>query len=277
MTSELKPLVSIVIPCYNGQKWIRHCLLSAFMQDYPNIEFIVVDDASTDASARMVALSKVKLIRNETNLGECKTSQRGFDVATGEYICRLSADDEFISPDHISRQVAAMEKYSLDWCYNSLNAIGPTIEKSRMIQSAWAPVPIRYSALWFHIFDNLFLKFPLVCYLIAGRRNPINSSAMMFRTETFRKYLSWETSGRRSVCDAALLADIFLNRLKGRALSSAGSFYRIHPDQATGKPETNKDLDIIQKGIYSETCKPEYPFWVRIASHLILKFVLKKE
>lgn len=277
MNSESPPLVSIVIPCYNGQKWIRHCLLSAFMQDYKNLEFIVVDDASTDASARLVDLPKVKLIRNEMNLGECKTSQRGFNAAAGKYICRLSADDEFISPNHISRQVAAMEKYSLDWCYNSLNAIGPTIERSRMSQGAWAPIPVRYSALWFHIFDNVFLKFPLVCYLIAGRRNPINSSALMFRAETFRKYLSWDSSGRRSVCDAALLADILRNKLKGRALSTPGSFYRIHPDQATGKPETNKDYEIIQEQIYRETCKPEYPLWTRIASRLILKFVLKKE
>jgi glycosyltransferase involved in cell wall biosynthesis len=275
MTSESKPLVSIVIPCYNAEKWIRRCMLSVFIQDYPNLEIIVVDDASTDKSANLIVLGKVKLIKNETNLGECQTSQKGFMAATGKYVCRLSADDEFVCRDHISRQVAVMEKYSLDWCYNSVSAVGPTIEKSVVSQTAWMPIPIRYGAWVFHIFDNLILKFPMVCYLIAGIRNPINSSALMFRTETFRSGLSWNDSGLRSVCDAALLADVFLHGLKGRAIAKMGSFYRIHEMQATGKPEANENLALIRKAIYEETLKPEYPFWVRLCSEIIMAHILK--
>ena len=269
------PLVSVVIPCYNAEKWIKRCLISISIQDHPNIEIIVVDDASTDKSINVISSYKVKLIRNETNLGECRTSERGFRAATGKYVCRLSADDEFVLRDHISHQVAVMEKYSLDWCYHSISAVGPTIEKSVISQTAWMPIPIRYSAKVFHIFDNIFLKFPMICYLIAGIRNPINSSALMFRTETFRRYLSWDKTGLRSCCDGSLLANVLLNHLKGMAINKPGSFYRVHPEQATGQPRTNKDLQRMRELIYEETSKKEYPLWLRVCSILIRRYALK--
>jgi hypothetical protein len=269
------PLVSVVIPCYNAERWIRHCLLSVLMQDYKNIEIIIVDDASTDKSASLIDLPQVKLIRNETNLGECRTSEKGFNAATGKYICRLSADDEFLCANHITRQVAAMEEHSLDWCYNSLSAVGPTIDRSRLQQSMWAPIPYRYAPRVLHTLDNQFLKYPNLCYLIAGFRSPVNSSALMIRADIFRARLSWDTTGLRSVCDGALLANILLHKLKGRALDNPGSFYRIHEAQATGTAGANKDLASLRRMIYEETVQPWYPFWLRLCSEIILLWMVK--
>jgi hypothetical protein len=255
------PMVSIVIPCYNAEDYIIDCLRSALDQDYRNTEIIIVDDASTDRCRLLKSVGNVTVIRNETNLGECKTSAKGFDAAKGKYICRLSADDTFVNPTHISRQVDEMERYDLDWCYNSLNHMGESDLSAKPVQSKWFLT---------HHLDSVMLNFPNICYLIAGLRNPVNSSAMMIRAETYRtnRDISWDL-GFRSVCDALLIANLLIKKKRVRAIPEIGSFYRIHPAQATGKPETNKVAEQVRCWIYDETQLPEYPFWLRACSRII--------
>jgi glycosyltransferase involved in cell wall biosynthesis len=259
--------VSIVIPCYNAAPFIWECISSVMKQDYDDIEIIIVDDCSTDKSVEVIEklqrlYSGIKLIRNSINLGECKTSDIGFKSARGKYVCRLSADDMFVNKDHISKQIEVMEKTNADWCYNNINLIGESINKATVCNTAWTPTPIRYSANLFYILDNIFLKFPHICYLIAGVRNPINSSALMFRASTM---LSWD-SDLRSVCDGTLLAKMFLVGHKGRAIHSMGAFYRIHPDQATGKDPTNKIHMVVKQRIYNNS---SLPTWMKICSYFI--------
>ena len=98
----MQPLVSVVIPCYNAGDFIEDCVLSVLRQDYSPIEIIVVDDASTDRSVPTIAEYPICISRNTINVGECKTSARGFAMASGKYVCRLSADDMFVNTDHIS-------------------------------------------------------------------------------------------------------------------------------------------------------------------------------
>jgi glycosyltransferase involved in cell wall biosynthesis len=233
-----------------------------FKQDYKPIEVIVVDDCSTDRSIQNIWQYPVKLIRNKTNLGECKTSDIGFKASRGKYVCRLSADDAFVNKDHISKQVDAMEKTNADWCYNNINLIGESINKATVCTTSWTPIPNRYSVNIFYIFDNIFLKFPRICYLIAGVRTPINSSALMFRASTM---LSWD-SDLRSVCDGTLLAKMFFAGHKGCAIHSMGAFYRIHPDQATEKEPTNKIHMVVKQRIYNN---PLLPMWMKACSLII--------
>lgn len=97
----MKPLVSIICVCYNHARFVRQALESAINQDYPNIELIVIDDASTDNSAEVIAAwignKDITFLKNETNLGYCKTFNRALAVSKGEYIIDLSADDELKS------------------------------------------------------------------------------------------------------------------------------------------------------------------------------------
>jgi glycosyltransferase involved in cell wall biosynthesis len=260
------PLVTVVIPCYNAEKWIGECIHSVQRQDYSNVEIVVVDDCSTDKSVDRIVVRTSKfpcrLIRNPVNMGECKTSARGFSEATGKYICRLSADDMFVNDDHITRQVKEMEGTNCDWCYNNINLVGESLNISVKTQTAWAPIPIRYSANFLYVFDNLFLRFPRICYLIAGVRNPINSSALMFRASTM---LSWD-SDLRSVCDGVLLSKMLISGLRGRVIHSMGAFYRIHSGQATGKEATNGVHSIVRTRIYGNT---SLPYWMKICAWFI--------
>lgn len=285
----MQPLVSVVVPCYNAEKWIYECIESIIKQDYKNIEIIIVNDASTDNSTNIITnlwrhlmpISKneilITLIENDQNLGECKTSAIGFNAANGKYICRLSADDMFVKSEHISIQVAEMEKYNLDWCYNNINLIGRSLKTARISKTAWLSPPIRYFANLFYIFDNILLKFHNICYLLIGIRNPINSSAMMMKATIFKNPLPWLSISwdnyLRSVCDGSLIAKMFLMKYKVRAIHSIGAFYRIHPQQATGKPETTKDLLEVKQQIYKEIINSSlpYPLWMKIAAQIMVR------
>jgi glycosyltransferase involved in cell wall biosynthesis len=277
MLHHRNPLVSVVVPCYNTEKFIADCLRSVVIQDYHPIEIIVVDDCSTDNSVEKTrgfmknTKKKVGLLCNPNNLGECRTSELGFQLAKGEYVCRLSADDMFVNSDHISRQVDEMEMYDLDWCYNNRNLVGETIQDAVVCNTAWLPIPIRYSANISHIFDNVLLKhFPSVCYLIAMTRNPINSSALMIRKAVHSTNgKRWDGSGLRSVCDAWLIANLLLSGAKVRAIHSIGSFYRIHDGQATGKPNTNADAIQMRHVLYKRILAENPPAWMKLCVEVL--------
>ena len=118
MTSkDNQPLVSIVIPCYNSQKWVQQAVKSCLNQTYPNIEIIVVDDGSTDRSLEVLR-QFLPRIRLETgpNRGGNSARNRGFALSTGEYIQYLDADD-YLEPDKIARQVRFLEETKADVVY----------------------------------------------------------------------------------------------------------------------------------------------------------------
>ena len=267
----MEPLVSVVVPCYNAEKYIGECIVSILAQDYPNVEIIFVDDCSTDGSfGKLWQYSGVRIFRNDRNRGECFTSEYGFLKARGKYVCRLSADDAFATSGHISRQVLEMEKYNLDWCYNSVNLIGGCQRTAARSQTSWLAFPIRYSSVVMHHLDNLVLKFPNICYMISGIGNPINTSALMFRRDAI-KHISWDAYGLRSVCDAMVVSWLFKDKLKARAIPMVGSFYRIHPNQATGKKEANENMVRAKKMIYQNVIDGEFPVWMKVCSFIILR------
>lgn len=107
------PLVSIIIPCYNSEKYIEECIVSVLGQTYKNIQVIVVDDCSTDSSYDLVEEKfslddRVVLLRNDVNSGVNKTRHFGVSKSTGDYICFLDSDDLFF-PDKVDRQVKLLE------------------------------------------------------------------------------------------------------------------------------------------------------------------------
>lgn len=101
-------LVSIIIPLYNREEYIREAIDSLLLQTYENIEIIVVDDCSTDSGVSIVEAygdKRIKLIKNKENRGISYTRSRGFDIAKGEYIALLDSDD-IAMPNRIATQVS---------------------------------------------------------------------------------------------------------------------------------------------------------------------------
>lgn len=100
-----KPLISIVVPVYNGECYLKECIESIIKQDYKNIEIIIVDDGSKDKSLKIskelaTKDKRIKVIHQE-NSGVSVARNNGIDSCVGEYICFIDVDD-YISEDYIS-------------------------------------------------------------------------------------------------------------------------------------------------------------------------------
>ena len=92
------PLVSVICLCHNQAAHIQEALQSILDQAYPNIELIIVDDASTDASQGIIQnfvkkRPEVRFILIEKNIGNCAAFNQGWRVSKGEFIIDLAADD----------------------------------------------------------------------------------------------------------------------------------------------------------------------------------------
>lgn len=96
-TSELFPLVTVIIPIFNVSKYLEECVISVMKQTYTNLEIILSDDGSTDGSAEIadnlsLSDSRVKVIHS-INSGSSAARNRGLDVAKGDYILFIDGDD----------------------------------------------------------------------------------------------------------------------------------------------------------------------------------------
>jgi glycosyltransferase involved in cell wall biosynthesis len=93
------PLISIIIPCYNSEKYISEAIESALNQTYPNIEVIVIDDGSTDKSVEEIQKYGDKIIwETGVNRGAPAARNRGLKKSNGEFVLFLDADD-MLFPD----------------------------------------------------------------------------------------------------------------------------------------------------------------------------------
>jgi glycosyltransferase involved in cell wall biosynthesis len=104
-----QPLVSIIIPCYNGAAYLEEALLSALAQSYAKVEVIVVDDGSTDASPEITRRFPVRYIRQQ-NCGKSAARNLGIQECNGAYIVFLDADDR-LKPEAIESGLRAMERH----------------------------------------------------------------------------------------------------------------------------------------------------------------------
>lgn len=99
------PLVSIIVPVYNAEKYLDRCIESIVHQDYDNFELIMVDDGSADQSSRIISEWKKKdgrihIVRKE-NGGQSGARNSGIECARGDYLTFIDADDS-VSEDYLS-------------------------------------------------------------------------------------------------------------------------------------------------------------------------------
>lgn len=107
------PLISIVLPTYNGSRYLNQAIQSCLRQTYAHLELIVVDDASSDDTTAQVehyraADIRVRLVRHETNRGLPAALNTGFSLANGEYYTWVS-DDNCFHPEALAEMVAVLK------------------------------------------------------------------------------------------------------------------------------------------------------------------------
>lgn len=220
MAEKLKnnPLVSVIIPCYNAEKYVESAVRSIMNQTYKNLEIIVTDDCSTDKTFEILQRlakedSRIKLYKNETNLKIVKTLNNQISQANGKYIARMDADDISL-PKRIEKQVEFLENHT-DYGFCGTNAYhidenGKTIDKSVLPET---------------FEDNkFFLKFYSTFY----------HPTVMIRSDVYKKNLynqeflyaeDYELWSRL----------IFEKNLKGSNLQNKFFLYRIFNNQSSEK------------------------------------------
>lgn len=124
---ENGPLISVIIPVYNMEKYLARCLDSILTQTYRNLEIILVNDASTDESLTIIehyvkSDARIKLVSHEKNKGLFQARISGSEVANGKYITFVDSDD-YVSVDWFRRLLNRAEETSSDmvvgeWCYD---------------------------------------------------------------------------------------------------------------------------------------------------------------
>jgi glycosyltransferase involved in cell wall biosynthesis len=122
----MHPLVSVICLCYNHEQFVREALLSVFQQSYSNLQIIIVDDASTDGSLRVIhetvgIRTDVELLALPENLGNCKAFNRGLALAKGKYVIDFATDDVML-PERIAHQVVFFESHDESWGVNFTDA-----------------------------------------------------------------------------------------------------------------------------------------------------------
>lgn len=111
--SDISKLVSIVLPTYNGEKFIRESIESVINQTYKNWELIIVNDCSTDGTLQIIEEyaqkdNRIKYITNEVNSRTAQSLNNGFKLAKGEYYTWTS-DDNMYKPNAVEKMVKFLD------------------------------------------------------------------------------------------------------------------------------------------------------------------------
>lgn len=164
-----KPLVSIVIPAYNVEQFISHCINSCVGQSVNQIEIIVVDDGSTDSTGKILDTwsardSRIKII-HQRNSGVSAARNKGIENSTGEYITFVDGDD-FLAVDYIAYMLRLIQKNDSDFavslnCYTKKTEEQVEQEEYKIIQPEDAVAlllsPRIIVGCWNKIYNKSFL------------------------------------------------------------------------------------------------------------------------
>lgn len=116
----MDPVLSVIVPVYNVEKYLDRCVKSLLNQSFQDIEIILVDDGSTDSSGQMCDIWKTRDCRikvvHKKNQGLGFARNSGIEIATGKYIAYVDSDD-YILPDLFIKVIQRLEKTSADICY----------------------------------------------------------------------------------------------------------------------------------------------------------------
>lgn len=176
------PVISVLMACHNGERWVADAISSVLSQSFADFEFVVVDDGSSDSSREIIEDyaardPRVKLLR-KAHTGLEDSLNRGIDMASGEWIARIDADD-LCEPQRLEKQLAyASHREGLVFlgsgCFE-IDETGTVIRTHRYPRSHWG----------------------LVRRLRRAQAFPPHSSAFV-RAEALRRLGGYRTSVKRA-------------------------------------------------------------------------------
>ncbi|HYW75875.1 MAG TPA: glycosyltransferase family 2 protein [Gammaproteobacteria bacterium] len=214
-TKAHSPEVSVVVPLYNGSAFIEETLQSLLSQSLDEIEIIVIDDASPDRGkglqvCRSLADSRVRILRNEVNLGVCGARNRGLAEARGQFIA-MSDQDDISEPDRLARSVARLKENT------SLGAIATA---AYMLENGRRRRYYRGGIPWWILGWRLLLWFSIVHSSICYRRETLLKHGLQY-DDRYRYADDFVMLGRvAAVSKVEVLSDYLVTYREHEAASS---------------------------------------------------------
>lgn len=139
--------VSVITACRQAASTIADAVASVASQDYPYLEHIVVDGASTDGTLERAnsVPNRISIAISEADSGMYEAMNKGLARASGDIVGILNADDTLASPVTLSRIVACLETFSVDSCYGDLELVAPY--NPEKVLRRWKSAPYDHAAL----------------------------------------------------------------------------------------------------------------------------------
>lgn len=166
------PLVSIIVNCFNSERFLKDALDSIYMQDYSNWEIIFWDNASNDGSSKIARSYNDNLkyfkAKKTTSLG--KARNMALSKANGKYLAFLDCDDRYL-PGKIAKQVEIMESYDAALCYGSVIVID---EKNNLIDKNHVKENYGY------LLEDLLMKYEINMQTVMIRRSVLLQNNLSF-------------------------------------------------------------------------------------------------
>ena len=94
--NSVNPIITVLMPVYNGENYLSETIESILSQTYKDFEFLIIDDCSTDNSIKVINSyndDRIKLVKSLKNRGQSMTMNEGLKLAKGKYIARIDQDD----------------------------------------------------------------------------------------------------------------------------------------------------------------------------------------
>ncbi|MBP6513136.1 MAG: glycosyltransferase [Bacteroidia bacterium] len=211
---DLNELVSVIIPVYNGEKFVAASIESVLKQTYSPIDIIVINDGSTDGTQEILNQfgSKIIVIQQK-NAGQADARNHGLTIAKGKYIALLDSDDLFV-PEKIEKQISFLKKGNLDMVCTNFETIDASNKKLKDI-----------SAPHFHS-TNALTTF------ITG--NFICTSTLLFKKEWIQKVGNFDIN-MKGAEDGDLWFRMLVNGARLEVIHEALVKYRVHAENFSGR------------------------------------------
>jgi glycosyltransferase involved in cell wall biosynthesis len=170
----MKPLVSIVMPCFNVEKFLPYAFWGLEELEYENFEVVMVDDGSSDRTAELIKSNKslnILYIENEANIGLASSINKGISASNGEFIARLDADD-FTYSHRLNSQVSHLLENT------ELSVVG-----------SGADVFGNHGAIWRcpnshrEILDHLLIHVPIIHPTVMFRREVLDEGDLWYNED----------------------------------------------------------------------------------------------
>lgn len=213
MTETTKPLVSVITPAYNAERFIGETIESVIKQTYKNWEMIIVDDQSTDNTIEIVKSyadrdSRIKFIQLEKNSGSAIARNTAMDYARGRYLAFLDSDDLWME-NKLERQVAFMQENDIAFSFTKYVRMTEDGKITNAISKA--PERVGYSQLMKHCVIG--------CLTVMLDREKIGEERMV-NIRTRQDYVFWLTLTKKGFIAYGLPEVLAKYRLVKNSISS---------------------------------------------------------